>query len=672
MGKNLSKNEAEKRIEDLREEIRYHNYQYYVLNEPEISDAEYDKLMEELKSLEGKFPDLITADSPTQRVGAKPAEEFETVDHVKSMLSLDTADVDEVRDFDERIKRELDVDEVDYVVEPKLDGLSLEIIYENGVYSRGATRGDGNRGEDISENVKTIRAVPLRLHKDDDVSIPEMLAVRAEGIMHIDAFEEFNKKLIEKGENPMANPRNAAAGSLRRLDPKETAERPLDVFFYEIMNHEDLDTDLSCHIEALDLMKKLGFKVNPHVKHCKNIEEAIDYHDEIEEKREDLDYEIDGVVIKINSFDLQERMGVKSRSPRWAVAYKFPPRKEETQILDIIVNVGRRGTLTPIALLKPVDVQGVTVSRATLHNLDYVEEKDIRKKDWVKIVRAGDVIPEVLDVNKDKRPEDVEKFLMPEKCPVCGSNVEKQGAYYRCTGGLSCSAQLKRSIEHFSSKGAMDIEGLGDNTVDLLVEEKIVERISDIYRLDKNKLVDLERWADKSAENLIEAIEDSKKRRLARVIYALGIPEVGRHTAQILADKYKSIDGLSEIEEGELLDIYEIGPEIAKNIVDFFNEERNIEEIKDLKKLGVQMKHEKTTGLLEGRRFVFTGALEDFTRGEVKDIVEREGGETTSSVSNKVDYVVVGENPGSKLDEAEEKNVEVIDEKKFKELIGKK
>jgi DNA ligase (NAD+) len=668
MSSDISKNEAEKRIKKLREEIRHHDYLYYVKNEPEISDKEYDKLMKELKDLEEKFPDLQTDDSPTQRVGAGPAEEFEEVKHVKPLLSLDTADLDEVKDFDDRIKRELDIERVEYIVEPKLDGLSLELIYEDGYYSRGATRGDGRVGEDISENVKTIRAVPLKLRSKKH-EIPKFLAVRGEGIMHLEDFEKFNKSLVEQGENPMANPRNAAAGALRRLDPTETAKRPLDVYFYEIINYESNDIDVDTQWDGLKLLKKWGLKTNPHVKLCEDIDEAIKYHDDMEEKREKLGYEIDGVVIKVNRFDYQEKMGVKSRSPRWAVAYKFPPRKEETRIMDIVVQVGRRGTLTPVALLKPVDVQGVTVSRATLHNMDYIAEKDIKKGDWVKIVRAGDVIPEVLDVDKKKRSGDEEKFEIPDNCPVCGSNVAKEGAFFRCTGGLSCKAQLKRGIQHFASRGAMDIEGLGGKTVDLLVDEEIVERMSDIYRLKKEDLVDLERWADKSAENLVEAIEDSKKKSLSRFLYALGIPEVGQHTAQLIADKYETMENIMEATEEDLLNIFEIGPEIAKNIVNFFNEEHNIKEIKDFKKLGLKMEHEKTGGKLEGKRFVFTGSLKDFTRSEAKEAVQKLGGEATSSVSNKVDYVVAGVKPGSKKDQAKDLGIKIIDEEKFKKLI---
>lgn len=662
----LSKEEAKKRIEWLRKEIWRHNYLYYVLNKPEISDEEYDKLMEELRSLEEQFPEFITPDSPTQRVGAPPAKEFKSVRHVKPMLSLDTAHKEEeVIAFDKRIRKELEVDEMEYTAEPKLDGLSVEVIYENGKYVRGSTRGDGINGEDVTENIRTIRSVPLVLR--DEYKVPSFLAVRGEVIMHIDDFEKLNKELIEKGEEPLANPRNAAAGSLRRLDPRETAARPLDIFFYEIMSVEGVD--IKTQWDALQALKKWGLKTNPYAKKCRNIEEAIEYHKEMEEKREKLEYEIDGVVIKVNNLEYQERLGAKTRSPRWAVAYKFAPRKEETQIVDIVVQVGRTGTLTPVALLKPVDVKGVTVSRATLHNEDYIKEKDIRIGDWVKVARAGDVIPEVMEVIKEKRTGKENKFSMPNRCPVCNSHVVKEGAYYRCTGGLSCPAQLKRSITHFASKGAMDIEGLGGKTVDLLVEHGIIKRISDIYKINKRDLLSLPRFAEKSADNLIEAIEKSKEKGLARLIYALGIPNVGEHTARILAEKFKSIDKLMNATEWQLMTIKEIGPETARSIVNFFKEERNRKEIEELKKLGLRMEHEEEKGKLKGLTFVFTGALKDFTREEAKELVEKQGGRVASSVSRNVDYVVVGESPGSKYEKAKKLGLKIIGEEEFKKMI---
>ena len=667
--KNLTREEAKKRIEWLRNEIRRHNYLYYVLNKPEISDAEYDALMEELRELEEKFPEFITPDSPTQRVGAPPSREFRNVRHVKPMLSLDTVKNDEeMLAFDRRVKKERGVENVEYVAEPKLDGLSVELIYEEGRYVRGSTRGDGVEGEDVTENIKTIRAVPLIL-RGEEMDVPRMLAVRGEVIMHIKDFEEYNKELIERGEEPMANPRNAAAGSLRRLDPRETAERPLDIFFYEIM-HQEGGKEIETQWDALHTLKKWGLKINPNIRLCKNVEEAIKYHREMQEKRDTLGYEIDGVVIKVNRLDYQEKLGAKTRSPRWAIAYKFPPREEVTQVMDIVVGVGRTGTLTPVALLKPVDVKGVTVSRATLHNEDYVREKDVRIGDWVKVARAGDVIPEVVEVIKERRTGKEKEFRMPKHCPVCGSHVVKEGAYYRCTGGLSCPAQLKRSIEHFASKNAMDIEGLGGKTVELLVEKGIIKRISDIYRLTKRDLLHLPRFAEKSAKNLIEAIEKSKNRGLARLIFALGIPNVGEHTARLLAEKFRSMDRLMNATEAELLAIKEIGPETASSIVNFFREERNRKEIEELKKLGVKMEYEEEKGRLKGKVFVFTGALKDFTREEAKELVEKEGGIVANSVSRNVDYVVVGEKPGSKYEKAKELGLRIIGEEEFKKLLG--
>lgn len=670
----VTKEQAEKRIEELRKEIRRHNYLYYVLNKPEISDAEYDRLMNELKELESKFPELITPDSPTQRVGAEPAEQFETVRHVKPMLSLDTAmEEEEIKKFDERVKRELGVSEVEYVAEPKLDGLSVELIYDHGKLVRGSTRGDGINGENVTENIKTIRAVPLVLRSSEE-KIPDMLAVRGEVIMHINDFEELNKKLIERGEQPMANPRNAAAGSLRRLDPRETAERPLDIFFYEILRVEGYG-GIDTQWKALQSLKKWGLKINSLAKKCKDIEDAIEYHEEMAEKRDRLTYEIDGVVIKVNRFDYQEKLGVKSRSPRWAIAYKFPPREEVTEIVDIVVQVGRTGTLTPVALLKPVDVKGVTVSRATLHNQDFIDQMDIRIGDTVKVARAGDVIPEVVAVLKEKRTGRERKFHIPDRCPVCNSNVVKEGAFYRCTGGLSCPAQLKRAITHFASKGAMDIEGLGGKTVDMMVDTGLIKGVSDLYFIKKEDLLKLPRFAEKSADNLLNAIEESKNRSLARFIYALGIPNVGEHVARLLAKKFGSLENLMKASKEELLSIYEIGPEIAENVVAFFREKHNLDEIEKMRQAGVKattaVEKKEEGGPLHGKTFVFTGALQNFSRDEAKAIVEELGGRPSSSVSKNTDYVVVGENPGSKYEKAKKLGVKIITEEEFMEMVGK-
>ena len=667
----MNKSEAEKRIKKLRDEIRHHDYLYYVLNSPKISDAKYDKFMNELKSIEEQFPDLVVSDSPTQRVGAAPLDEFGTVRHTRPMLSLDTAlEEEDIKRFDERIKRELGVEDVEYVVEPKLDGLSVELIYEDGRFKRGSTRGDGVNGEDVSENIKTIRAVPLVL-RSGEAAIPKMVAIRGEVIMNIGDFEEYNKMLIQRGEQSLANPRNAAAGSLRRLDPGETAERPLDIFFYELMDIKGVEVETQW--ESLQYLKKWGLKTNPFVEKCKSVDDVIRVHKKMFDKRDKLDYEIDGVVVKLNDFDLQDKLGVKARSPRWAVAYKFPSRVEQTQVVDIMAQVGRTGALTPVALLKPVDVGGVTVSRATLHNQDFIDEKDVRIGDIVRVGRAGDVIPEVTEVIKSKRTGKEKKFRIPSNCPVCGSNVVKDGAFYRCTGGLSCIAQLKRSIAHFASKGAMDIEHLGRKNVELLVDQGLLKNVSDIYKLKEKDLHGLPRFAEKSAENLIQAIETSKEQNLARFIYALGIPNVGEHIARMLADEFHSLDKLMSVSEEELLGIYEIGPQIADSIISFFKEKKNLREIEKMRKLGLKAIVEKDrrgkSNILGAKSFVFTGGLKDFDRDKAKRIVEELGGRATSSVSASTSYVVAGEKPGSKYDKAKKLGVKIIDEEEFKKLI---
>lgn len=668
----MQKKEAVKKIDALRKEIRHHDYLYYVLNTPKISDIKYDKLMRRLKELEEKFPDLISLDSPTQRVGATPLEEFGSVRHSKPMLSLDSAiKEEEILRFDDRIRRELETEKVEYVAEPKLDGLSVELIYENGRFIRGSTRGDGTTGEDVTENIKTIRTVPLKL-RSSEKKVPQIIAVRGEVIMHIKDFENFNKMLVERGEQPLANPRNAAAGSLRRLNPKETAERPLDIYFYEIMDSQGLS--IKTQYEALNCLSKWGLRTNGFIETCNDANGIIAYHHKMWEKREDLDYEIDGVVIKVNKIDFQEKLGKKSRSPRWAIAFKFPSRKEVTKVLDITVQVGRTGALTPVALLKPVDVSGVTVSRASLHNQDFVNDMDVRIGDHVKVGRAGDVIPEVTEVIKSKRNGKEKKFHIPLNCPVCGSKVVKDGAYYKCAGGLSCIAQLKRSLGHFASKGAMDIEHLGKKSVELLVDARLFTRVSDIYKLKKEDILSLPRFAEKSAENLIESVEKSKNKNLARFIYALGIPNVGEHIARVLADKFGSLEKLIEAEIEELEQIFEVGPEIAESVNSFFKEETNLEEIEHMKSLGVNAISTVTSkkqATLEGKIFLFTGSLTDFSRDEAKRIVEELGGRAVSSVSKKINYVVVGDNPGSKLEKAKKFNLECIGEKKFKQLLGK-
>ncbi|RLF36060.1 MAG: DNA ligase (NAD(+)) LigA, partial [Thermoplasmata archaeon] len=581
-------------------------------------------------------------------------------------------DEEDIRRFDERIRKELNVEHVEYTAEPKLDGLSVELIYENGRFVRGSTRGDGLNGEDVTENIKTIRAVPLVL-RSSELKTPTLLAVRGEVIMSISDFEELNKQLIQKNEQPLANPRNAAAGSLRRLDPSETAQRPLDIFFYEIMTVQGVKVESQW--EALQCLKKWGLKTNPFTERCNGLDDIIRYHKKMLKIREKLEYEIDGVVIKVDRLDLQEKLGVKARSPRWAIAYKFPSRKEETQVMDIMAQVGRTGTLTPVALLKPVDVGGVTVSRATLHNQDFIDQMDVRIGDIVKVGRAGDVIPEVTEVIKSRRTGREKKYHLPSTCPVCGSKVIKDGAFYRCTGGLSCVAQLKRSIAHYASKAPMDIEGHGRKNVDLLVDNGLLKSVSDIYRLKKEDLIKLPRFAEKSADNLINAIEKSKEKNLARFVYALGIPNVGEHIAKILVDKFKSLENLMSASKEDLEQIYEIGPEIADSVTQFFKQKRNKEEIEKMKKMGVKATTEivekRKAGILNGKTFVFTGTLKDFSRDEAKKLVEELGGRTMSTVSKNTDYLVVGEKPGSKYEKAKKLGITIINEKKFKELTRK-
>ncbi len=657
-------------IERLREEINYHNYRYYVLDSPVISDAEYDALFRRLVELESKYPHLITPDSPTQRVGAKPLEEFGTVRHTIPMLSLNNAfDPQEVIEFDERVKRFLGIDEeIEYVAEPKLDGLAVELIYEEGRFVKGATRGDGYVGEDVTQNLKTIKSIPLRVLRDSPNPVPRRLEVRGEVFMPIEAFEKLNKEREIKGEPLFANPRNAAAGSVRQLDPRITASRPLDIFCYGVGVVEGVT--FSTHWEVLEALKGWGFKVNPHIRLCRGIEEALKYHDEMEEMRERLPYELDGVVLKVNSLELQERLGVLTRSPRWAIAYKFKPRQATTRIRDIVAQVGRTGALTPVAILEPVRVGGVTIERSTLHNQDEIDRKDIRIGDWVIVQRAGDVIPEVVAPVKDRRTGQERPYHLPDRCPLCGSAVIKEGAIHRCTGGLACPAQLKETIKHFASKRAMDIEGLGEKHVEQLLEKGLIRDVADIYYLKKEDLLKLERFAERSAENLLKSIEKSKKTTLPRLIYALGIRQVGEHMARVLADEFGSLEALMEADYERLLKIKEVGPETAESIVAFFREPHNRKVIEKLKKAGVTYEVPKK-GRLSGKTFVFTGALKAFTREEAKRLVEAEGGKVASSVSRKVDYVVVGESPGSKYEEARRLGIPMLTEEEFKELIGK-
>jgi DNA ligase (NAD+) len=570
------------RIKELREAIEYHNYRYYVLDDPEISDGEYDRMMRELEKLEKDYPELRDPNSPTQRVGAPPLEEFETVTHTIPMLSLANGQNEiEVREFDQRVKRFLAIDgDIAYVSEPKLDGLAVELVYERGNLVVGSTRGDGVNGENITQNLRTIRTIPLTLI-GKAVSVPDRLEVRGEVYMEINRFRELNKKREASGEPVFANPRNAAAGSLRQLDPNITASRPLHIFFYGL--GEVAGYAVKTHWEFLNALPQWGLRVNPLARRCRDIEETIGYYEEISHQRETLPYEIDGVVIKVDDLALQSRLGVISRNPRWALAYKFKPKQETTKILKIIPQVGRTGAITPVAVLDPVRVGGIEISRATLHNQDEIDKKDVRIGDTVVVQRAGDVIPEVVKVLGSKRTGGEKRYQIPDTCPVCGADVVrlKNEAVHRCIG-LSCSAQLKGRIKHFASKRAMDIDGLGDKLVAQLVDRGMIKDVADLYRLSKEDLAGMERMADKSAQNILNAIERSKKKPLAKFIYALGIRHVGEHLSEVLANELKSLFIFFRVTEEELLAIKEVGPELAQSVVRFFRDQRNREVLEKL------------------------------------------------------------------------------------------
>ena len=659
-----------KRVEKLREEIEYHNYRYYILDHPEISDAQYDRLMRELEKFEEEYPELRSPNSPTQRVGASPLEEFEIVRHTIPMLSLANAfDEMEARDFDKRVKKFLGTsEEIEYVAEPKFDGLAIELVYERGQFVVGSTRGDGINGENITQNLRTIKTIPLQLIRKE-IPAPERLEVRGEVIIQMEKLKDLNRKREKMGESPFANPRNAAAGSVRQLDPKITAERPLEIYLYGL--GEVTGRTFNTQWEVLKTLPKWGLRTNPHVRKCKSIEAVLDYYHEMNEKRETLPYEIDGTVIKVNSFDLQVRLGEIARSPRWALAFKFQPKQETTKILDIKVQVGRTGALTPVAVMEPVKVGGVEVGRATLHNQDEIDKKDVRVGDTVVIQRAGDVIPEVVEVITSKRKGTEKKFRMPSKCPVCGAEVIKEEAIHRCIG-LDCPAQLKGRIRHFASKRAMDIDGLGVKLIDQLVDKGLVKDVADVYYINKEELMKLERMADKSAQNIIDAIEKSKTKPLSKFLYALGIRNVGETTAEDLARNFARLDDFFHISEEDLMEVEGVGPEVATSVHQFFRDKKNRESIDRLKKAGVKVIEPKAKekGKLAGKTFVFTGALKTFARDEARTLVESMGGMTASIVSKKVDFVVVGEDPGSKFDKAKKLGVRTLTEEEFKKMVG--
>ncbi|MFO7814311.1 MAG: NAD-dependent DNA ligase LigA [Halanaerobiales bacterium] len=658
-----------KRVKELRKEIRKHEYKYYVLDNPEISDYEYDQLMKQLKELEKKYPELKTENSPTQRVGGEPRDEFKKVEHNTKVLSLDNAfDKEELKNFDDRIKRRLSTDNYEYIVEHKIDGLSAILRYDGSILDIGVTRGNGRVGEDVTHNLKTINSIPLKLRKENI-----NLELRGEVFIKKQDFKELNKKREEKGKNLFANPRNAAAGSIRQLDPKVAAERPLSFIAYDLVNFEDSRKDISAHLQALEFLKELGFNINWYQK-CRGIKEVIKICEEWVEKREEIDFEIDGMVIKINQLSLREKLGSTSKNPRWAIAYKFPAQQKTTRVKDIEVTVGRTGALTPNAVLEPIFLDGSTVSRATLHNEDEVKRKDVKINDTVLVQKAGDVIPEVVKVIKGKRTGNEVEFKMPRECPVCGEEVfrEEDEAITRCTN-ISCPAQRKESILHFVSRDAMDIEGVGPSLVVQLLNNDLVEDYADLYYLEKEDLINLERMAEKSSKNVIKAIEASKERGLNRLIYALGIRHVGSNASRILAENYHSIGKLKSADKEELVKINEIGPVMAESIINFFKSQHNLNVLKKLRDANLKMKknriEEKEPQYLKGNSFVFTGALNHYTRKEASDLVRKYGGEVKSSVSSKTSYLIVGDNPGSKYEQAQELDVEILDEDDFMELL---
>lgn len=663
--------QAENRIKELRELIDYHNYRYYVLDNPEITDAEYDKLMRELISLESQFPQLITPDSPSQRVGGEPLEAFKKVTHREPMISLaDAFSEEELRDFNRRVTENVG-NQVEYVVELKIDGLAVSLTYENGLLVTAATRGDGVVGEDVTQNVKTIKSVPLRLNIQKD-KIPMVIEVRGEIYLSKEGFKKLNEEREEMGLPTFANPRNAAAGSIRQLDSKITAKRPLSTFMYALGYVEGIE--FNTHLEVLEFYKACGFKVNPHIKSFNNFDDVIDYCMSWKEKRHSLPYEIDGIVIKVNSLHFQKILGSTAKTPRWAIAYKFPAEQKISVIEDIVVSVGRTGVLTPNAVLTPVQIAGSTVSRATLHNEDYIKEKDIHIGDSVIVQKAGDIIPEVVAVIKEKRTGNEKEFKMPHRCPECGSEVIRLPGEvaYRCTG-VSCPAQIRRRIIHFASRDAMDIRGLGPAIVSLLLSENLIKDVSDIYFLKKEALIPLERMGEKSANNLIKAIENSKKQPLNRLVYALGIPLIGSKASLTLAQEFKSMDRLQNATYEELIKIPEIGDKMAESIIAFFKQEQTKALITRLKEAGVNMlyaKEEIGPKPLENLTFVLTGALEKYSRSKAQELIENLGGKVTGSVSKKTDYVVVGKDPGSKYNKALELGVKILDEQQFEEMIS--
>jgi DNA ligase (NAD+) len=665
--------DVEKKIEALREKIRHHEYLYYVADNPEISDLEFDKLMRQLKDLEAEHPELITADSPTQRVGGKPREGFVKVSHSSPMLSLDnTYSEKELRDWERRVHELSGRSEVDYVCELKLDGMSLALIYEDGKLVRGITRGDGSVGEDVTLNVRTVRSVPLSIPKEKlkKAGMPADFEVRGELLMPTASFKKINEERERNGLPTFANPRNFTAGTVRQLDSNITAERRLDYFPYILLQNGR--TYFDHHSKTLAALDAAGFKVNPNHKLVRSMDEVWAFIQHWEEKRDSLPYEIDGIVIKVDRTSLQDELGFTGKAPRWAIAYKYAARGAVTKLENVRWQVGRTGKLTPVAELAPVAIGGTTVRNATLHNMDEIERLGVKIGDWVRVERGGDVIPKVVEVDKE-HPRGKKEIEAPEKCPVCGTKVVRtEGEVdYRCVNA-NCPAKLRETILHFASRGVMNIDGMGDALVNQLTERGLVKNVADIYKLTKDDLLSLERMGDKSAQNILDEIENSKKLPLERVIYGLGIRMVGERTAQSLAEHFGSMEALESAGVEELQDVNEVGPRIAESIVEFFSIAANRKLVERLREAGLTLtgrKKQRGTNLA-GKTFVLTGTLAHFTRDEAKKLIEDAGGKVTGSVSKKTDYVVAGTDAGSKLDKARELGVQVIDEKEMQRIVG--
>ena len=665
--------QIQKRIDTLREEINSHNYSYYVLDNPEIPDSEYDRLLRELGELEQQNPELITSDSPTQRVGATPLDFFSEVKHEVPMLSLGNAFSDQdMNGFDRRIREGVESENIEYAAEPKLDGLAISLLYKNGLLVRAATRGDGRTGEDVTLNIRTIEAIPLKLRGKD---FPPVIEIRGEVVMPKAGFEKLNRQQLEKGEKPFVNPRNAAAGSLRQLDPKITATRPLSFYSYGVGLIEGITLPNKQSV-MMDKLKSWGLRINPESRVVKGAKGCVEYYENLAKKRNDLPDEIDGIVYKVDDINFQKIMGFVSRAPRWAIARKFPAQEEMTKLLAIDIQVGRTGALTPVARLEPVFVGGVTVSNATLHNQDEIDRLDVRVGDTVIVRRAGDVIPQIVSVVKSKREGKPRRFYLPDSCPVCGSETarNKDEAVTFCTGGLFCEAQRKEAIKHFASRRAMNVDGLGDKLVEQLVDEGLIHTIADLYLLDVESLIKLERMAEKSAKNLVASLEKSKTTTLARFVFSLGIHSIGETTAQTLANHFSTLENIMNADEEKLLAVPDVGPIVAENLITFFKQEHNIEVVEQLIDVGInwpKIKKKSSNELpLAGKTFVVTGTLETMGRNDAKAALQELGAKVSGSVSKKTDYVVVGENPGSKATKAAELGVTILDEKALTELLS--